>query len=165
MKRLVKARTNPRLALSKSGVCSPPPHLPTSLRADARPTPEIRYSNSRSRAYFYSNNTKESVWDRPAGLNDEAILQLKGAELLNASPPGKVRASHLLVKHKDSRRPGSWKTAVITRTKEDAVETLKGYQQTLLAAPDLQKAFAELAKIESDCSSARDGGDLGEWSF
>ncbi|KAL8281309.1 hypothetical protein RQP46_006343 [Phenoliferia psychrophenolica] len=135
-------------------------------RTDSRPVTfqqewEIRYSSSRSRAYFYSSSTKESVWDRPAGLTDAAILQLKGSEYLNQAPPGKVRASHLLIKHKDSRRPGSWKTPVITRTIEEATETLRGHQAALLAAPDLQAAFAALAKTESDCSSARDGGDLG----
>jgi len=30
---------------------------------------------------------------------------------------GNVRASHLLVKHKDSRRPSSWKEPTVTRTK------------------------------------------------
>lgn len=29
---------------------------------------------------------------------------------------GTVRASHLLVKHRDSRRPSSWKETNITRT-------------------------------------------------
>ena len=28
-----------------------------------------------------------------------------------------VRASHLLVKHRDSRRPSSWKEPTVTRTK------------------------------------------------
>ena len=28
-----------------------------------------------------------------------------------------VRASHLLVKHRDSRRPSSWKEPAVTRTK------------------------------------------------
>ncbi|KAK4702526.1 hypothetical protein P7C70_g3701, partial [Phenoliferia sp. Uapishka_3] len=125
---------------------------------------EIRYSNSRSRPYFYSNATKESVWDKPADLTDDDILTLKGAEHFAqpAPPPGKVRASHLLVKHKDSRRPGSWKTPKITITKEEAIEQLKAHQKALLDAPDLRKAFAELATKESDCSSARDGGDLGK---
>lgn len=106
------------------------------------------------------------MWDKPAGLSDADILQLKGAEYFTQppTPPGKVRASHLLIKHKDSRRPSSWKTPTISRTIEEATATLRGHQAALLAAPDLQKAFAELASTESDCSSARDGGDLGERS-
>lgn len=32
-----------------------------------------------------------------------------------------VRASHLLVKHRDSRRPSSWKEATVTRSPEEAL--------------------------------------------
>lgn len=49
----------------------------------------------------------------------------------------------------------------MTRSKEEAIEILKQHQKELLEAPDLQVAFAELAKTESDCSSARSQGDLG----
>ena len=37
-----------------------------------------------------------------------------------------VRASHILVKHRESRRPSSWKEEKITRTKEEALEILEG---------------------------------------
>lgn len=37
-----------------------------------------------------------------------------------------MQASHLLVKHRGSRRPSSWKQAEITRSKEEALEILKG---------------------------------------
>lgn len=73
-------------------------------------------SSSRKVPYFFNIASKESVWDPPAGLTQEQISQLPGAkEYLSASGPksgGKadqVRASHLLVKHRDSRRPSSWK--------------------------------------------------------
>ncbi|KAM0752211.1 rotamase-domain-containing protein [Meredithblackwellia eburnea MCA 4105] len=129
---------------------------------------EIRFSQSKARPYFYSPSTQTSVWTKPEGLTDEQIQQLPGAHFLTsappqAAPPGKVRASHLLVKHKDSRRPSSWKTATITKSKEEAITELKGFQAQLKEASpaDLPKKFAELAGKESDCSSARDGGDLG----
>lgn len=64
------------------------------------------------------------------------------------------------MKHRGSRRPASWKDPNITRTKEEAIEILKQHQQTLKQSPDLASAFAVLARTESDCSSARDGGDL-----
>ena len=38
----------------------------------------------------------------------------------------KVRCSHILVKHRDSRRPSSWRQEKITRSKEDALELIKG---------------------------------------
>jgi NIMA-interacting peptidyl-prolyl cis-trans isomerase 1 len=71
---------------------------------------------------------------------------------------GKIRASHLLVKHRDSRRPSSWKETNITRTKEEAIELLKGYEQQIKSG---QTTLGELAKSESDCSSSRKNGDLG----
>ncbi|KAI5478445.1 hypothetical protein MNV49_005086 [Pseudohyphozyma bogoriensis] len=127
--------------------------------------------DAQRRAYFYSPSTQDSRWEKPSGLTDEQIAQLPGAHLLAASAPGptpatggkpdKVRSSHLLVKHRDSRRPSSWKEQNITRSKEEAIEILRGHQKTLLDAGDLSSAFAALARTESDCSSQRDGGDLG----
>ncbi len=90
-----------------------------------------------------------------------------------------MRASHLLVKHRDSRRPASWKEAHVTRTKcvfvlpapaaccaahcavslrrEEALELLRGFEARLRAG----ESFASLAAAESHCSSAQRGGDLG----
>ena len=75
-----------------------------------------------------------------------------------AKPPeGKIRAAHLLVKHKDSRRPSSWRESTITRTKEEATQVLLGHEARIRSG---EKTLAELATTESDCSSARKGGDL-----
>ena len=46
----------------------------------------------------------------------------------------------------------------ITRTKEEAVEILRGYQAQIDGSPE---KFAELAGLHSDCSSHSNGGDLG----
>ena len=70
---------------------------------------------------------------------------------------GKIRAAHLLVKHKDSRKPASWRQSEITRTKEEAIGILQGHEQRIRSG---QTTLAELATTESDCSSARKGGDL-----
>ncbi|CEQ38906.1 SPOSA6832_00390 [Sporobolomyces salmonicolor] len=145
------------------------------LVAVARRSRGIRFSNSRKRPYFYNQSTQESRWEVPAELASSDLTSLPGSEHLSysssaaaeqpKSAPGsgnnKVRASHLLIKHSGSRRPSSWKEANITRSKEEAVDILKGHQKTLREAPDLAEAFAKLASTESDCSSARDGGDLG----
>ncbi|GAX75947.1 hypothetical protein CEUSTIGMA_g3390.t1 [Chlamydomonas eustigma] len=77
-----------------------------------------------------------------------------------AEPKMKVRASHLLVKHKDSRRPSSWKEPTVTRTKEEALEMIQGFHQQLVSNG---VDFATLASKESHCSSAQRGGDLGEF--
>lgn len=71
---------------------------------------------------------------------------------------GKIRAAHLLVKHNESRRPQSWRQANITRSKEEALNTIKVYQEQINAG---QTTLGDLAASESDCSSARKRGDLG----
>lgn len=71
------------------------------------------------------------------------------------------RASHLLVKHKGSRRPSSWKEKTITRTKEEAIEILKGFRAKIA---NKEVDFATLAQKESDCGSHESGGDLGWFS-
>merc|ERR1712037_597177 len=75
--------------------------------------------------------TKQSTWDRPTEPATEA--------------PTQVRGSHLLVKHKDSRRPASWRQDPITRTKEEALQILAGYR----------------AKIVAKEATFEKGGDLG----
>ena len=69
---------------------------------------------------------------------------------------GKIRCSHLLVKHRDSRRPSSWREAEITRSKEEAIQILQDLQQRIQSGEEL----GDLAVSESDCSSARKKGDL-----
>ena len=67
-------------------------------------------SNSRGVPYFFNTETQQSTWEPPAGLSQEQIQSLPGAHFLSGQGgANKVRASHLLVKHKDSRRPSSWK--------------------------------------------------------
>lgn len=79
----------------------------------------------------------------------------------NAGPQHqRVRASHLLVKHRNSRRPASWKDPVITRSEDEALQKIKEYRASIESG---EADFAKLASTESDCSSARRGGDLGEF--
>ena len=79
------------------------------------------------------------------------------------SKPSKVRILHILKKHKGSRRPSSWRQPKITATKEEAIEELEGLIEILKEeSGEAQRAtFEELARTESDCSSAKRGGDLG----
>ena len=76
---------------------------------------------------------------------------------VSSKTEGKIRAAHLLVKHKDSRKPSSWRQNEIARTKEEAITILQGHEQRIKSG---QTTLAELATTESDCSSARKGGDL-----
>ncbi|KKZ62435.1 peptidyl-prolyl cis-trans isomerase NIMA-interacting 1 [[Emmonsia] crescens] len=71
---------------------------------------------------------------------------------------GKIRASHLLIKHRGSRRPSSWRESEITRSKEEALEILRGHEQRIRSG---ETTLGDIAMSESDCSSARKKGDLG----
>ncbi|CDS37534.1 expressed protein [Echinococcus multilocularis] len=97
-------------------------------------------SSSTGRTYYVNTLTKISQWEKPTGDD------------------GKIRCSHLLVKHAASRRPSSWREENITRSKGDALCILNGYKDDIVSG---RKTFEELASQYSDCSSARSGGDLG----
>ncbi|RPB22296.1 hypothetical protein L211DRAFT_839954 [Terfezia boudieri ATCC MYA-4762] len=123
----------------------------------------VRFSKSKSLPYYYNTATKDSQWDPPADA-DEVKLKAYIARNFPASaiepqtgPSGKIRCAHLLVKHKGSRKPSSWKTAEITRTKEEAMSIILGYEAKIRAG---SVHLADLAVEESDCSSARKRGDL-----
>ena len=78
--------------------------------------------------------------------------------------PKEVRVLHILKKHKDSRRPSSWRQANITCTKEEAKMELQELLTVLKESQtpeELRATMEELARTESDCSSAKRGGDLG----
>ncbi|KAJ7841836.1 hypothetical protein B0H13DRAFT_2099231 [Mycena leptocephala] len=118
---------------------------------------EVRISTSRGAPYFFNTVTKESSWTAPPELTEEQADALVSAAQ-QSMRSGQVRASHLLVKHSGSRRPSSWKENKITRSKEEAIEILRGYQAQIGTSAD---KFAELAQKHSDCSSHEKGGDLG----
>lgn len=155
-------------------------------------------ANNAARRGVYRIQTQTSVWVRPEEVPESALESLPGSDYLRSSGngtsasqsqadgPSSVRASHLLIKHRDSRRPASWKEVCpdlllvvsyalqaqlgntqnqdpITRTKEEALEKLKTFHDQLSQAPasDLPAQFAQLANTESDCSSHSKGGDLG----
>ena len=70
---------------------------------------------------------------------------------------GKIRCAHLLVKHRGSRRPSSWREANITRSQDEAMGVIRGYEQRIRGG---STSLGDLATTESDCSSARKRGDL-----
>lgn len=92
--------------------------------------------------------TGETQWEVPTG---PATAGAGG---------GTVRASHILAKHTGSRRPASWRQDPITRSKAEAIERIKAFRAEI---EEGKKDFAEIARTESDCSSAKAGGDLGEF--
>ncbi|XP_027525906.1 peptidyl-prolyl cis-trans isomerase NIMA-interacting 1 [Corapipo altera] len=113
---------------------------------------EKRMSRSSGRVYYFNHLTNASQWERPHGSGSGGSVGSARSE------PGRVRCSHLLVKHNQSRRPSSWRQDKITRSKEEALELINGYIQKIKSG---EEDFESLASQFSDCSSAKAGGDLG----
>ncbi|XP_062866758.1 peptidyl-prolyl cis-trans isomerase NIMA-interacting 1 [Trichomycterus rosablanca] len=105
---------------------------------------EKRMSRSSGRVYYFNHSTNASQWERPSAGD--------------GAPVEKVRCSHLLVKHNQSRRPSSWREENITRSKEEALQLVQRYIDQIKSG---EEDFETLASQFSDCSSARNGGDLG----
>ena len=128
---------------------------------------EVRHSNSKNLPYYFNPNTKESKWEPPPDTDSETLKHYMGqyhtANLRQdgvanqQNLDGKIRAAHLLVKHKDSRRPSSWREAEITRSKDEAMNIIQGHEQRIKSGAT---SLGDLATTESDCSSARKRGDL-----
>lgn len=66
--------------------------------------------------------TKESQWELPKS-------PAKPADGDGSKEASQVQCAHLLVKHKNSRRPSSWREEKITRTKDEARAILNDYYQ------------------------------------
>ena len=70
---------------------------------------------------------------------------------------------HILIKHTQSRNPSSWRESKITRTKEQAIQKLEYIRKEIL---ENGVDFVQIAKLESDCSTAKYGGYLsGEMQY
>lgn len=108
---------------------------------------EKRMSRSSGRVYYFNHITNASQWERPSGSGADGVGEAE-----------KVRCSHLLVKHNQSRRPSSWREENITRSKDEALQLIHKYIEQIKSG---EEEFESLASQFSDCSSARNGGDLG----
>ncbi|KAJ2448817.1 peptidyl-prolyl cis-trans isomerase Pin1 [Coemansia sp. RSA 2336] len=110
---------------------------------------EIRWSKTYQKNYYYNKAKKESRWDPP-------------------SAEEKLGAKHILQKHRNSRRPSSWREENITRSEDEASEIIEEYLREIQKVPDAEerdRRFSEIASKYSDCSSAKRGGDLGSFAL
>lgn len=124
----------------------------------------IKVSKTHNKEYFLNQATNESSWEAPFATDGGKLKAYLVKFNSNGNRPvvqsdGKVRASHLLVKSRDSRRPKSWKSPEgITLTRDEAIAIIKKYQSRILNG---EIKLGELAETASDCSSHSQGGDLG----
>lgn len=100
--------------------------------------------------------------------NTLALEQVKAANLPppeEQASPEEVHVMHILRKHTGSRKPKNRGGQPITCSQQEAEEYLEEIANQLvgLSADKLRQRFAELAKSESDCASAKKGGDYGRF--
>jgi len=89
---------------------------------------EVRHSNSKNLPYYFNQAAALSRWEPPPGTDTEKLKTYMaehhsapeirpeaGGPNGTAGNKGKIRASHLLVKHRDSRRPSSWREVCLQK--------------------------------------------------
>lgn len=143
---------------------SKPPLPPGWVEKESRSRP--------GRFYYFNLKTGDTVWTFPTDAaksppqkrarskhGDSSSKRRKGEE---------VQCFHILAKHTTSRNPKSWRCPDgVTLDIDMAIKKIKGIRDDLEAekknggTSNLQKKFEEIARVESDCSSAKRGGDLG----
>lgn len=110
--------------------------------------------------YLYNRETGESKWEGD-------IFENKEQQQLQQGEEEKVQVLHLLVKHSLSRRPSSWRDEVISRSEEEALQRINALREEIISksakasSGSMEDVFRRCCTTESDCSSARNGGDLG----
>lgn len=137
----------------------------------------------RGKFYFFNSATGETTWEEPAEYSEHPPPEKKRRKVASGAEGSRrgdaettVSCHHILVKHAGSRRPASWRQEeAITRTKEDALVRLAGLRATILEVVDkeieskgsrggvadaVSEAVERVARAESDCSSAKEGGRL-----
>lgn len=119
---------------------------------------EIGVSRRKDLPYYYNAETGESSWVPPPGSNETQLKAFLTTHFNKHNGSERIRASHLLVKHRESRRPASWRTAVIKLSKEDAHKRIADFEEQIRRG---DTSLGDLAAIESDCSSYKRKGDLG----
>ena len=65
--------------------------------------------------------------------------------------------------HAKSRRPSSWRETNITRSPEEALTILQDYEREIRSSQNVLETLKKLSSQFSDCSSAKQGGNLGEF--
>ena len=117
-----------------------------------------RRSTKREMYYYVNTHTNETCWEVPTKPASPA----KKRKAEDAEKKEQVQCLHILRKHSGSRRPSSWREEEITQSKEDAIRQITEFRTQLLQRQDdMETLFRSIASKESDCSSAKSGGDLG----
>ncbi|EDX07011.1 uncharacterized protein LOC6734406 [Drosophila simulans] len=126
---------------------------------------EERIAHSTKECYFYDTITRKVYFRLPPSPYREKNRNAWGAVLGDYpefNDKCTLRCRHILVKHNESDRCSSHRERVVRRTRQEALNMIM-HARDLIQSGKCE--FAELAKMISDCCSARHGGDLGPLSL
>ncbi|XP_050741917.1 uncharacterized protein LOC108031038 [Drosophila biarmipes] len=115
--------------------------------------------------YFYDKSTRKVYFTLPPnGCREAEGVGWNGVagKYRECNYRCILRCKHILVKHRESDKCSSYRKRVVKRTKEQALHKILQARDLISAG---QIEFAELAKVISDCCSARNGGDLGPFKL
>ncbi|CAB3225753.1 unnamed protein product [Arctia plantaginis] len=112
-------------------------------------SPDATYAVPSSANSTFSDSASNAVMHRPSTSRGHS-----------SNLPEEIRCSHILIKHNESRRPTSWRSDTIRRTKEEALVIARDIRAQIMIK---ENRFEDIAKVFSDCSSAKRHGDLGRF--
>lgn len=115
-------------------------------------------------AKIESDRKRKKASTSAAADRSEKENRKKKVKMSSSKGGGEIRASHILIKHEGSRRKASWKDPegriIKNTTREAAVSQLKALRDDIVSG---KATFEDVASRFSDCSSAKRGGDLGQF--
>jgi len=133
----------------------------------APPNKKQRLNDDSSKETKNNNEQDQNIMDEHHKNNDRRSLsntsENNNTNTNDGHKQDEISCRHLLIKHKESRRPKSWKNPNITRSKQVALQMCQNLRKQLIDCDNMENKFSELAKSESDCNSAKRGGDLGKF--
>ena len=99
--------------------------------------------------------------DESAAQETSQVVQSQAVE----EDADEVHVLHILRKHAGSRKPKNRGGQLITCSKEEAAQYLEEIANQLvgLSGDELRARFSDLARSDSDCASAKKGGDYGRF--
>ncbi|KAH8380060.1 hypothetical protein KR009_008714, partial [Drosophila setifemur] len=126
---------------------------------------EERIEPETKECYFFDTNTDKVYYTLPStdlidGKNS-GWHHIPG-EHFEKHYPYNMRCRHILVKHNESATGDTYRQGCTSRSKEQALKKISSARARISNG---EMKFDELARIISNCCSARNGGDLGRFKL